>query len=139
MLSGGGDITSSIGFNYTDERFYTLVNTPSSKVDDYWISDLRITWHLANDQTSVSLWSTNIFDEVYIDTMLNQSGDVEIGGTDPSLGMTADYWGEPRRFRCRAQTLFLGISAAVSSPVGAGTCLARIRRRPASPTTPESG
>ena len=98
VLSGGGDITSSIGFSYTDERFYTLVNTPSSKVDDYWISDLRITWHLANDQTSVSLWSTNIFDEVYIDTMLNQSGDVEIGGIDPSLGMTADYWGEPRRF-----------------------------------------
>jgi hypothetical protein len=35
-------------------------------------------------------------DEVYVDTMLNQSGDTEIGGTDPSLGMTADYWGAPR-------------------------------------------
>ena len=97
-LSGGGEIRSSIGFSYTDARWYTLVNTPSSKEGDYWISDLRITWHLANDQTSISLWGTNIFDEVYVDTMLNQSGDVEIGGSDPSLGMTADYWGEPRRW-----------------------------------------
>ena len=97
-LGGGGDITSSLGFSYTDERFYTLRNTPSSRVDDYWISDLRVTWNLANDHTSVSIWGTNIFDEDYIDTMLNQSGDVEIGGTDPSLGMTADYWGEPARW-----------------------------------------
>lgn len=65
---------------------------------DYWIADLRITWHLANDSTSVSLWATNLFDENYVDTMLNQSGDVEIGGIDPSLGMSADYWGEPRRW-----------------------------------------
>ena len=97
-LSGGGEIRSSIGFSYTDARWYTLVNTPSSKEGAYWISDLRITWHLANDQTSISLWGTNIFDEVYVDTMLNQSGDVEIGGSDPSLGMTTDYWGEPRRW-----------------------------------------
>ena len=29
--------------------------------------------------------------------MLDQAGDVQIGGTDPSLGMVADYWGVPRR------------------------------------------
>ena len=30
--------------------------------------------------------------------MLNQSGDVEIGGINPSLGMNIDYWGEPSRW-----------------------------------------
>ena len=33
-----------------------------------------------------------------INTMLSQSGDIEIGGTDASLGFTSDYWGQPRRF-----------------------------------------
>lgn len=98
QLSGGGEISSSIGFSYTDDRWYTLENVPSSKEGGYWVSDVRITWRLANDRTSISLWGTNIFDEEYVDTMLSQSGDVEIGGTNPSLGMTADYWGEPRRW-----------------------------------------
>ena len=106
QLADGGEIRSSIGFNYTDTRWYTLVNTPSSRVGDYWISDLRITWHLANDKTSISLWGTNIFDEVYVDTMLNQSGDVEIGGIDPSLGMSADYWGEPGRWGVQVRHTF---------------------------------
>jgi outer membrane receptor protein involved in Fe transport len=65
-------------------------------MDSYWLLDARFTWNLANDQTQISLWGSNLLDEVYVDTMLNQSGDTEIGGTDPSLGMTADYWGTPR-------------------------------------------
>ena len=105
-LPGGGDITSSIGFSYADARWYTLENTPSSKVGDYWLSDLRTTWNLANDRTSISLWGTNIFDEVYVDMMLNQSGDLEVGGQNPSLGMSADYWGEPRRWGVEVRHTF---------------------------------
>ena len=93
-----GDITTSLGFTFKDDTYYTLVNTPSSKVDSYWISDARITWHLTNGQTSISLWGTNLGDEEYVTNMLNQSGDTEIGGTDVSLGMSTDYWGDPRRF-----------------------------------------
>ena len=37
-----------------------------------------------------------MLDEAYVDIMLSQSGDTEIGGADPSLEMTADYWGTPR-------------------------------------------
>ena len=29
--------------------------------------------------------------------MLHQVGDLEAGGVDFSLGMIADYWGQPRR------------------------------------------
>ena len=93
-----GDITTSLGFSFKDDQYYTLMNTPSSKVDSYWLTDVRITWRLTNDKTSLSLWGTNLTDEEYVTNMLNQSGDTEIGGTDPSLGMTADYWGDPRRY-----------------------------------------
>ena len=66
-------------------------------MDSYWLTDARVTWHLTNGQTSVSLWSSNLTDEDYVTNMINQSGDTEIGGIDGSLGMTADYWGDPRR------------------------------------------
>lgn len=93
-----GSLSSSIGFSFKDDQYYTLMNTPSSKEDSYWVLDARITLSLPNDQTTISLWGTNLTDEDYVTNMLNQSGDTEIGGTDPSLGMTADYWGDPRRY-----------------------------------------
>lgn len=97
-LNGGGEVVSSIGATFKDDRFYTLVNTPSSLAPSYWLLDGRVTWFMPNEKTSVSLWGSNLTDEEYVTTMLNQSGDREIGGIDASLGMTADYWGEPRRF-----------------------------------------
>ena len=97
-LSGGGEISSSIGFSYSDDLWYSLENIPSSKADGYWLSDLRITWYLANDRTRISLWGNNLFDEDYVNTMLNQAGDVEVGGINSGLAMSTDYWGEPRRW-----------------------------------------
>lgn len=95
-LPQGGDITSSIGYSFNDEQYASLKNTPSSKIDSYWLLDARLTWNLANDQTRISLWGSNLLDEVYVSAMLSQSGDTEVGGTNKSLGMTADYWGAPR-------------------------------------------
>ena len=97
-LSGGGDIQSSIGMSYQDEINYTLANVPSAQAGDYQLVDVRITWNLADGQSSLSLWSTNLTDEVYINSMLSQAGDTEIGGTDASLGFNSDYWGQPSRF-----------------------------------------
>ncbi len=97
-LGDGSDIQSTIGISYHDEENYTLEDIPSSVADDYELVDARITWNLADGQTSISLWGTNLTDEDYVNNMLSQSGDIEIGGTNFSLGMTADYWGEPRRY-----------------------------------------
>ena len=97
-LSDGSDIQSTIGISYHDEEDYTLENVPSSVADDYELVDARISWNLADGQSSISLWGTNLTDEDYVNTMLSQSGDIEIGGTNFSLGMTADYWGQPRRY-----------------------------------------
>ena len=97
-LGNGADIQSTIGVSYHDEENYTLEDVPSSVADDYELVDARITWNLADGQTSISLWGTNLTDEDYVNTMLSQSGDIEIGGTNFSLGMTTDYWGQPRRY-----------------------------------------
>lgn len=95
---GGGDIQSSIGMSHQDEINYTLANVPSAQAADYNLVDARITWNFADGQSRLSLWATNLTDEVYINSMLSQAGDVEIGGTDASLGFNSDYWGQPRRF-----------------------------------------
>ena len=97
-LGDGSDIQSTIGISYHDEENYTLEDVPSSVADDYELVDARITWNLADGQSSIALWGTNLTDEDYVNTMLSQSGDIEIGGTNFSLGMTTDYWGQPRRY-----------------------------------------
>ncbi|MFZ9129739.1 MAG: TonB-dependent receptor [Pseudomonadales bacterium] len=97
-LGGGGEIVSSIGATFKDDRYYTLENTPSSFQPSYWLVDGRITWFLSNGQSSVSLWGNNLTDKDYVTTMIDQAGTIQIGGADPSLGMAASYWGEPRRF-----------------------------------------
>ncbi len=96
-MGNRGDLTSSLGYSFQDDQYYTLMNTPSSFEPSYWLLDGRITWNLANGETRVSLWGTNLTDEEYVDTMIDQSGDIAVGGIDPSLGMTAVYWGSPRR------------------------------------------
>ena len=97
-LSGGGDLQTSWGISHRDESYYTLANVPSSLASGYTLQDARISWNFADGQSRLSLWATNLSDEVYINTMLSQAGDIEIGGTDASLGFTSDYWGQPRRF-----------------------------------------
>ncbi len=97
-LSFGGELISSIGVSFKDDQYYRLDNTPASKEDSYWLMDARVTWQLANGKTSIALWGTNLTDKDYVANMVDQSGDLEIGGTQPELGMSSVYWGHPRRF-----------------------------------------
>ena len=96
-LSSGGDLVSQIGFTRYDSAYQTLLNVPSSLAPAYNLVDGRITWNLADGATSLTLWGTNLLDKAYIVGMLHQGGDLEAGGIDFSLGMIADYWGQPRR------------------------------------------
>ena len=97
-LGDSGELMTSIGATFKDATDYTLNNTPSSQQPSYWLVDGRMTWFMANDKTSVSLWVNNLFDKDYVTTMLDQAGDIQIGGIDQGLGMAASYWGEPRRY-----------------------------------------
>ena len=97
-LGDSGEVVSSIGASYTDAISYTLSNTPSSQQPSYWLLDGRVSWMMANDKTSVSFWVNNLLDKDYVTNMLDQAGDIQIGGIDQGLGMAASYWGEPRRY-----------------------------------------
>jgi iron complex outermembrane receptor protein len=96
-LSSGADIVSQIGLSRYDSSYNTLLNVPSSLAPAYNLVDGRITWNFADGATSLTLWGTNLLDKDYIVGMLHQGGDLEVGGVDFSLGMIADYWGQPRR------------------------------------------
>ena len=95
-LSSGANIVSQIGITKRDNSWGTLRHTPGSEMPGYNLVDGRITYSLPDGVTTITFWGTNLTDKEYRSGMLWQGGDPEIG--DPSLGMAADYWGQPRRF-----------------------------------------
>ena len=97
-LSDGTSVTSQISLNKQDNVWGTLEHVPGSNAPGYNLVDGRIAMRLPDGVTTISLWGTNLTDKRYIANMLWQGGDVPAGGVDPSLGMVADYWGQPRRF-----------------------------------------
>jgi iron complex outermembrane receptor protein len=96
-LPSGGDLVSVIGATKKDDQYFSLENTPTSFTPGYTLVDGRINWNLSDGVTKISFWGKNLTDKQYVYNMLDQAGDVRIGGTDPGLGMAADYWGAPRR------------------------------------------
>ena len=95
-LSSGANVMSQIGLTKRDNSWGTLRHTPGSDMPGYSLVDGRITYALPDGVTTITFWGTNLTDKEYRSGMLWQGGDPEIG--DPSLGMSADYWGQPRRF-----------------------------------------
>jgi len=95
-LSSGASVVSQLGITKRDNSWGTLRHTPGSEMPGYNLVDGRITYSLPDGVTTITFWGTNLTDKEYRSGMLWQGGDPEIG--DPSLGMAADYWGQPRRF-----------------------------------------
>jgi len=95
-LSSGANVVSQLGLTKRDNSWGTMRHTPGSELPGYNLVDGRIAISLPDGVTTITLWGTNLTDKEYISSMLWQGGDPEIG--DPSLGMAADYWGQPRRF-----------------------------------------
>jgi len=95
-LSSGANVVSQIGLTKRDNSWGTLRHTPGSELPGYNLVDGRIAFSLPDGVTTITFWGTNLTDKEYVSSMLWQGGDPEIG--DPSLGMAADWWGQPRRF-----------------------------------------
>ena len=95
-LSSGANVVSQIGLTKRDNSWGTLRHTPGSGMPGYSLIDGRIAYSLPDGVTTITLWGTNLTDKEYVSSMLWQGGDPEIG--DPSLGMTGEWWGQPRRF-----------------------------------------
>ena len=97
-LSNGTSVTSQISLSKQDNNWGTLEHVPGSNAPGYNLVDGRISMRLPDGVTTLTLWGTNLTDKRYIASMLWQGGDIPAGGVDPSLGLAADYWGQPRRF-----------------------------------------
>ena len=95
-LDGGGELVSVLGAYRKDDQYGSLKNTPSSLIPSHTLFDGRLTLYMSDGKTSLSAWVKNLTDKEYVTTVLDQAGDVQIGGTDPSLGMTAYFMGQPR-------------------------------------------
>ena len=96
-LSNGSAMTSQISLNRQDKSWGTLEHVPGSSMPGYNLIDGRVSLTLPDGVNTFTLWVTNLRDKEYQSSMLWQGGDVTAGGVDPSLGMAADYWGQPRR------------------------------------------
>ena len=88
-LGGGGSLTAQIGYNYRGPAYSALAITRLNRhrQPSYELVDARLRWDLANGRTSVSLWGTNLNDELYY----RNAHDVV------DLGMLLYYYAEPRR------------------------------------------
>jgi len=89
-LNNGGMLTTRVGYNYRG-RYYSsaaLTRLDRHRTDTLGMVDARVRWDMPNGKTSVSLWGTNLSDEVY----WRYAQDLE------AAGILTYYNAEPRRF-----------------------------------------
>lgn len=88
-LSNGGVIAANINFNYVDERETDVQNHPSSSLDDYVISNARVSYSTSDDAWTVAAFVRNIGDVDYATYKLNVSD---------NFGFSLETYGAPRTF-----------------------------------------
>ena len=91
-LASGGAVNAQVGWAFRGRLFNTLETARSSRQGKYGLLDARLTWALADGQTTVSVWGTNLLGRLYYPTAV----DLSVG--DSRSGTITKYWGEPRRF-----------------------------------------
>ena len=102
-----GSITTQVGWAYRGRTYNTLRRLKSSRQGKYGLLDGRIRWQLANEQTSIELWGTNLLDREYFRAALDLANIEDADGNPlfdsegqpvQDLGVTIIYPSEPRRF-----------------------------------------
>ncbi len=88
----GGAIAAQYDFNYLDDHFFQLKNSPVVEEDAYMISNVRLTYTEAQGYWSVSAFVNNVTDEEYRSMALDLSGAPADGG----FGMVEEVYGNPR-------------------------------------------
>ncbi|MEQ8859110.1 MAG: TonB-dependent receptor [Pseudomonadales bacterium] len=92
VMPQGGTLTGQLGWAFRGRTYNTLETVRSSRQGKYGLMDARLIWALGNDQTTVSLWGTNLLDRAYY------PGAIDLSSGDSRSGTVTKYWGEPRRF-----------------------------------------
>ncbi|QSX79118.1 TonB-dependent receptor [Agrilutibacter solisilvae] len=86
-LSGGGDLSTRLGYSYQSEVWPTTDLSPAIRQEGYGLLNAGIIWKL-DDAWSFSLQGTNLLDEEYRTT----------GYNIPVLGVLTGFYGPPRQY-----------------------------------------
>lgn len=89
---GAGMLAAQYDFNYMDDHFFQLKNSPVVEEDAYALSNVRLTYTSADTDWDISAFINNLTDEEYRQMALDLSGNPLEGG----FGMTESAYGKPR-------------------------------------------
>lgn len=71
-LPGGGTLTPRLDAAYQDEIFTAPINNPANRIDDYTVTNARLTWRSAREDWKAALEVTNLTDEFYFNSIFEQ-------------------------------------------------------------------
>jgi iron complex outermembrane receptor protein len=87
-LGAGNAVSVQVGYARRGRRWDDLDQPDFSRQDSYGLVDSRVTWRFSNQQTSLSLWGTNLTDEKYT---VAQDGGL-------TSNLQRRFWGPPRMY-----------------------------------------
>ena len=88
----GGSMAAQYDFNYMDDHFFQLKNSPVGTQDAYVVSNVRLSWTSASQAWLVAAYVNNVTDEEYGRMAFDLAGPPSGGG----FGMTELFYADPR-------------------------------------------
>ncbi len=89
---GRGSLAAQYDFNYMDDHFFQLKNSPVGEEDAYTLSNVRLTYATDDGNWRASAFVNNVTDEEYRLMVFDLAGSPAQGG----FGMAENYYGAPR-------------------------------------------
>jgi iron complex outermembrane receptor protein len=96
--AGAGSITPRFDASYQGTLYTAATNRPTNRIDDYILSNARVTWRNADRDLEVSLEVTNLFDKYYLVTIFDQ--------TTAGVGYATGQPGRPREWAVSVKKKF---------------------------------
>lgn len=87
-----GMVAGQLDFNYMDEHYFQLKNSPVGKEDAYTVFNARVSWESEKGDWGLAAFVNNLTDEEYRTMVFDLAGTPAEGG----FGMAENYYGLPR-------------------------------------------
>ncbi|MEO6151628.1 MAG: TonB-dependent receptor [Croceibacterium sp.] len=97
-LGTSGSLTPRVDASYQGTVFAASANRPSNRIEAYTVANARMTWRNEQEDLSISVEVTNLFDEYYLLTIFDQT----VGGQGYATGQP----GRPREWAISAKKKF---------------------------------
>lgn len=88
----GGSLSAQYDFNYMDDHFFQLKNSPVGSQESYVVSNVRLTYTTADEAWSVTGFVNNVTDEEYKRMVFDLAGTPAQGG----FGAAEYFYADPR-------------------------------------------